>query len=558
MKKCANLKNHEEQVHPGEKVYWAYNGEQETGREFPIYLFTCSLCDSTAALDPAIPEEVDFMEGAFAEGRIDQLPEVEKNKLLSGFDTKSELLDNPVRKQMDPGEDEHKSFVTDERGKNPFLEEFWEETKKIEPKQAYMSEQELKDRLPKEVVVDIIQMMGKGDHASAAAQLQEWQIDQDTISAVLSGQIKLEGGEDLTMNNFSPVDLGIMVGEMEQKMSEMFHKYTEYEIGDIAAGRISASPEEVEVAKEIVTRGLVASKKAQVSEVETINPGMEGITTDNKKVLVMDPLPDGGFKVHIDGEGTIELSEGDLRSRVNQWFPGIYYSRKRSYKEGEKVKVICANLHSDASIVKEREDRSWIVKMTNTSSLAVVYWDQIYLPLDSVRSKYGFYGEEPLQDIIYTYTGLSLPGDQLEDLKDLLDARQGEDKLKVVYEFLKEKGYPLPSDYNVIAFKKVSYIKQVKDEYCVFTHQTNKNMGCYPTKPEAEKRLEQVKRFGEKKGSIDSFFDIQGNEVKIGEKVFTPIGKEAEVTNINPLMGVSVQVEEGESESFNPKELLKK
>lgn len=40
------------------------------------------------------------------------------------------------------------------------------------------------------------------------------------------------------------------------------------------------------------------------------------------------------------------------------------------------------------------------------------------------------------------------------------------------------------------------YLKKVGGEWCVFSHQTGKNFGCYPTKREAEERLEQIKRFG--------------------------------------------------------------
>ena len=39
------------------------------------------------------------------------------------------------------------------------------------------------------------------------------------------------------------------------------------------------------------------------------------------------------------------------------------------------------------------------------------------------------------------------------------------------------------------------FIKQIGDEYCVFSHQTGKNFGCYKTKDEAEKRLAQIKQF---------------------------------------------------------------
>ena len=39
------------------------------------------------------------------------------------------------------------------------------------------------------------------------------------------------------------------------------------------------------------------------------------------------------------------------------------------------------------------------------------------------------------------------------------------------------------------------FIKKVNGEFCVFSHQTGKNFGCYKTKEEAEKRLAQIKGF---------------------------------------------------------------
>ena len=39
------------------------------------------------------------------------------------------------------------------------------------------------------------------------------------------------------------------------------------------------------------------------------------------------------------------------------------------------------------------------------------------------------------------------------------------------------------------------YVRKVGDEWCVFSHQTGKNFGCYKTKAEAEDRLAQIKRF---------------------------------------------------------------
>lgn len=44
-------------------------------------------------------------------------------------------------------------------------------------------------------------------------------------------------------------------------------------------------------------------------------------------------------------------------------------------------------------------------------------------------------------------------------------------------------------------------IKKVKSGYRVVSHKTGRNMGTYDTKKEAEKRLEQIKKFarGKKK-----------------------------------------------------------
>ena len=41
------------------------------------------------------------------------------------------------------------------------------------------------------------------------------------------------------------------------------------------------------------------------------------------------------------------------------------------------------------------------------------------------------------------------------------------------------------------------YIAEENGQYCVRSHQTGKNFGCYDTKAEAEKRLAQIQRFKE-------------------------------------------------------------
>ena len=41
-------------------------------------------------------------------------------------------------------------------------------------------------------------------------------------------------------------------------------------------------------------------------------------------------------------------------------------------------------------------------------------------------------------------------------------------------------------------------IKKVKEGYRVIAHKSGRNMGTYPTKAGAEKRLKQIERFGKK------------------------------------------------------------
>lgn len=53
--------------------------------------------------------------------------------------------------------------------------------------------------------------------------------------------------------------------------------------------------------------------------------------------------------------------------------------------------------------------------------------------------------------------------------------------------------------------------KNSKGEYCVISHQTGKNFGCYPSKEEAEKRLAQIKRF---KDSGETDIEEHNHEVK--------------------------------------------
>jgi len=45
-------------------------------------------------------------------------------------------------------------------------------------------------------------------------------------------------------------------------------------------------------------------------------------------------------------------------------------------------------------------------------------------------------------------------------------------------------------------FYKDSFIRHIKGKgYCVFSHQTGKNFGCYPKKAQAKKRLQQMHKF---------------------------------------------------------------
>jgi SPP1 gp7 family putative phage head morphogenesis protein len=60
--------------------------------------------------------------------------------------------------------------------------------------------------------------------------------------------------------------------------------------------------------------------------------------------------------------------------------------------------------------------------------------------------------------------------------------------------------------------KLQEYIKQnSKGEFCVYSHQTGKNFGCYPTREEAEKRLAQIKRFSNQNIDIEIKEDEEDN-----------------------------------------------
>lgn len=40
-----------------------------------------------------------------------------------------------------------------------------------------------------------------------------------------------------------------------------------------------------------------------------------------------------------------------------------------------------------------------------------------------------------------------------------------------------------------------AFIRKEGSQYCVHSHQTRKNFGCYPSRKQAVRRLEQIKRF---------------------------------------------------------------
>ena len=54
-------------------------------------------------------------------------------------------------------------------------------------------------------------------------------------------------------------------------------------------------------------------------------------------------------------------------------------------------------------------------------------------------------------------------------------------------------------------------IKKVGDQFCVITEQTGRNMGCYPTRELAQRRLDQISRFS------------QDPKERVGRDTFTTI-----------------------------------
>ena len=70
---------------------------------------------------------------------------------------------------------------------------------------------------------------------------------------------------------------------------------------------------------------------------------------------------------------------------------------------------------------------------------------------------------------------------------------------------------PKPVPAKKENFQVQEYIKKVKGEYCVFSHQTGKNFGCYKTRVEAEKRLAQIKRFSESAKNAEEILEKYNN-----------------------------------------------
>lgn len=58
--------------------------------------------------------------------------------------------------------------------------------------------------------------------------------------------------------------------------------------------------------------------------------------------------------------------------------------------------------------------------------------------------------------------------------------------------------------------KELAYIRKVGSEYCVFS-KSGKRMGCYKSRPAAEKRLKQIEMFKHMKSGDDSFDETAGS-----------------------------------------------
>lgn len=67
--------------------------------------------------------------------------------------------------------------------------------------------------------------------------------------------------------------------------------------------------------------------------------------------------------------------------------------------------------------------------------------------------------------------------------------------LQEMVETSKSDDLEIKSDDLEIKQEIDKYIEEKDGKFCVISHQTGKNFGCYSSKAEAEKRLEQIKRF---------------------------------------------------------------
>jgi hypothetical protein len=92
--------------------------------------------------------------------------------------------------------------------------------------------------------------------------------------------------------------------------------------------------------------------------------------------------------------------------------------------------------------------------------------------------------------------------EKLKFLSDILEKdlspQEKEAELMKQLHITEEKAKNLIEHYQIIRKNTQNveeYIKKVGNEYCVFSHQTGKNFGCYKSKDEAEKRLAQIHVF---------------------------------------------------------------
>ena len=96
------------------------------------------------------------------------------------------------------------------------------------------------------------------------------------------------------------------------------------------------------------------------------------------------------------------------------------------------------------------------------------------------------------------------------------NAQQDEDMNKENEERRKEEeeipepevpGVKPAAQSSILTIKE--FVRKVNDEYCVFSHKTGRNMGCYKTKMEADKRLDQLKRFQTNDITIKEWIELK-------------------------------------------------